>query len=124
MGTRTVRITLAVLQEIITTGWAGDGIETVEGLPAGAELVGASLRDEFVLAADGQRPPPVLQLTFEHPSWAGPAEGAVIPELLVQLQRKQKRAPTQLPAPWSSSRIMPAEELRELLDNDELGRSG
>lgn len=116
MGSRRVLITLEILQEIITLGWSGDGLRVRSGVPVGADLIGAHLQDQFVLDPAGERPAPLLALTFEHPSWDGPDPGAEIPVLMVEIQRITPPR-LEIPAPpyLTHLRRLSADDLRQLL---------
>lgn len=74
-----VMVNSEVLVEFLTKGWKGDGVQCIEGLPAGAKLVSVRTYEYY---------PEHVTLIFEHESFA-PTNGKerYLPILLPIYQR-------------------------------------
>ena len=72
-----VAISTDLFVEILTTGWSGDGVQCVEGLPKGAEFVNMGydpMSDTF-------------PLVFQHESFPPTEPGQMLPIMLIMYRR-------------------------------------
>lgn len=78
-----VVISVELFTEILTTGWSGDGVQCVKGLPEGAEFVNMGydpISDAFSLIFQHESFPPtdpgqMLPIHYMMYSRVAPAEG-------------------------------------------------
>lgn len=72
-----VVISAEIFTEILTTGWSGDGVQCVEGLPEGADFINM----DYDPVSDS------FSLIFQHESFPPTEEAQMLPALPIMYER-------------------------------------
>lgn len=95
MGRKMIQVPPDQVAALLTQGnqWLPNvSLHVVQGIPAGATLVGAYFDHQVA-------PQGILKLVVEHPSWPDTADGAAFPSHAILFQTKPLRGPRMLAYP-------------------------